>query len=213
MPAFADAFVLLFIAVDVLGVAPLYLSLTGTLDPAKRRRVLRDSILVGGATSAVFSLVNAVLLRPLGYEEPERMMMIHEIIPESRVPRFGVSPADFLDMREYQTSFTDLGIYRTRPMELSGIADPESIVVAEVSAAVFPLLGVNAAEGRTFLPEEDQAVRSVIFISDELRRRRFAASSPIGERLLLDRQRALVALPGAGQVALLLQQQTQVAEH
>ena len=56
-----------------------------------------------GANSAIFSLVNAVLLRPLGYEDPERLMMIHEIIPESRVPRFGVSPTDYLDLVQYQT--------------------------------------------------------------------------------------------------------------
>ena len=67
-----------------------------------------------GANSAIFSLVNAVLLRPLGYQDPERLMMIHEIIPESRVPRFGVSPADYLDLDQYQGSFTDIGVYRTR---------------------------------------------------------------------------------------------------
>lgn len=141
-----------------------------------------------GATSAVFSLVNAVLLRPLGYREPDRMMMIHEIIPESKVPRFGVSPADFLDMRAYQNTFTDLAIYRTRPMELSGTGEPESITVAEVSASLFPLLGVSATEGRTFLPGEDETDHLVMIISDGLRRRRFAGSSPIDERLLLDRR-------------------------
>jgi predicted permease len=141
-----------------------------------------------GATSAVFSLVNTVLLRPLGYESPGRLMMIHEAIPQSGVPRFGVSPADFLDLREYQGSFTDLGLYRVRSRELSGVADPESIHVAEVSAAVFPLLGVGAAEGRTFVPDEDRSEQSVVVIGDRLRRRRFPASSPIGERLVLDRQ-------------------------
>ncbi len=141
-----------------------------------------------GANSAIFSLVNAVLLRPLGYQDPERLMMIHEIIPESRVPRFGVSPVDYLDLDQYQASFTDLGVYRTRPMELSGSGNPESIGVAQTSAAVFPLLGVNAAEGRTFLPEEDQSEQAVAVISESLRRRRFAASSSIGERITLDRQ-------------------------
>ena len=115
-------------------------------------------------------------------------MMIHEIIPESKVPRFGVSPADYFDLDQYQGSFTDIGVYRTRTMELSGTGTPESVSVAQTSAAVFPLLGVSAADGRTFLPEEDQAEQSVVVISDGLRRRRFAASSPIGERLTLDRR-------------------------
>jgi len=141
-----------------------------------------------GANSAIFSLVNAVLLRPLGYHSPERLMMIHEIIPESKVPRFGVSPADYLDLDQYQSSFTDIGVYRTRSVELSGSGDPETINVAQTSAAVFPLLGVGAAEGRTFLPEEDQSEQSVVVISDGLRRRRFAAASPIGERITLDRR-------------------------
>ena len=141
-----------------------------------------------GANSAIFSLVNAVLLRPLGYHAPERLMMIHEIIPESKVPRFGVSPADYLDLDQYQSSFTDIGVYRTRSVELSGSGDPETIVVAETSAAVFPLLGVGAAEGRTFLPAEDQSEQSVVVITDGLRRRRYAASSPIGERITLDRR-------------------------
>jgi predicted permease len=141
-----------------------------------------------GAASAVFSLVNTVLLRPLGYLRPERLMMIHEVIPQSGVPRFGVSPADFLDLREYQGAFTDLGIYRVRHRELSGVADPESVVVAEVSAAVFPLLGVSAAQGRTFAPDEERSEQSVVVIGDRLRRRRFGASSAVGERLTLDRQ-------------------------
>ena len=141
-----------------------------------------------GANSAIFSLVNAVLLRPLGYQEPERLMMIHEIIPESRVPRFGVSPADYADLDQYQGSFTDIGAYRTRTMELSGSGTPESISVAQTTAAVFPLLGAAAADGRTFLPAEDQSEQSVAVITESLRRRRFAASSPVGERIILDRR-------------------------
>ena len=141
-----------------------------------------------GANSAIFSLVNAVLLRPLGYVAPERLMMIHEVIPESKVPRFGVSPVDYLDLEQYQTAFTDIGAYRTRAMELSGASSPESVTIAETTAAVFPLLGVNPVEGRTFLDAEDQSTPSVAVISDSLRRRRFAAASPIGERILLDRR-------------------------
>ena len=141
-----------------------------------------------GANSAIFSLVNAVLLRPIGFHAPDRLMMIHEIIPESKVPRFGVSPVDYLDLDQIQGSFTDLGVYRTRAMELSGTGNSESLAVAQTSAAVFPLLGVNAAEGRTFLAAEDQAEQSVAIISESLRRRRYAASSPIGERITLDRR-------------------------
>jgi putative ABC transport system permease protein len=73
-------------------------------------------------------------------------------------------------------------------MELSGTGSPESVAVAQTSAAVFPLLGVAAAEGRTFLPEEDQNEAAVAIVTESFRRRRFAASSPIGETILLDRR-------------------------
>jgi len=141
-----------------------------------------------GANSAIFSLVNAVLLRPIGYQDPERLMMIHEAIPESKVLRFGVSPADYLDLDQMQGSFTDVGVYRTRVMELSGSGTPESITIAQLSAAVLPLLGVGAAEGRIFMPEEDQSEQSVALISEALRRRRFLNSPPIGERITIDRR-------------------------
>ena len=115
-------------------------------------------------------------------------MMIHEIIPESRVPRFGVSPADYLDLDQYQRLLHGIGVYRTRAMELSGTATPESITVAQTTAAVFPLLGVGAAEGRTFLPEEDQAEQPVAIISE----RCGAAASPLRRRsasaIVLDRR-------------------------
>ncbi|HJU44129.1 MAG TPA: ABC transporter permease [Vicinamibacterales bacterium] len=141
-----------------------------------------------GANTAIFSLVNAVLLRPLGYHEPERLMMVHEVIPESKVPRFGVSPVDYLDLDQYQSAFSGVGAYRTRAMELSGTGSPESVLIAETTPSLLPLLGVNAAEGRTFLPEEGQSDPSVAVISDALRWRRYAASSPIGERIFLDRR-------------------------
>ena len=73
-----------------------------------------------GANSAIFSLVNAVLLRPLGYPDAHRLMLIHEGIPQSGVPRFEVSPADYLDLAGYQRSFSAIGAYRIRSLELSG---------------------------------------------------------------------------------------------
>ena len=77
-----------------------------------------------GANSAIFSLVNAVLLRPLGYESPIDDI-IHEMIPESRIPRFGVSPADYGDLHRYQASFTDWGSTVRRPQSCPGPGEPE----------------------------------------------------------------------------------------
>jgi putative ABC transport system permease protein len=140
-----------------------------------------------GANAAIFSLVNAVLLRPLGYRAPERLMLIHEGIPESKVPRFGVSPADYIDMLQYQTSFEALGAYRTRRLELSGGVDPEQVVTAQMTPSVFPILGVAPAMGRTFRDDEEQG-EFVAVISHGLWQRRFGGQGPLGERLLLDRR-------------------------
>ena len=141
-----------------------------------------------GANSAIFSLVNAVLLRPLGYHDPERLISIYETIPESKVPRFGVSPPDYIDLVEYQHSYDAIGAYRTRSFELSGTGRPEQILGAQVSATIFPLLGVEAAFGRTFLAEEDQREQAVAVISDGLWRRAFGGKPMVGERIVLDRQ-------------------------
>jgi putative ABC transport system permease protein len=152
-----------------------------------------------GANSAIFSLVNAALLRPLGYDKPDELMMIHEIIPESKVPRFGVSPVDYLDLREYQHSFSAIGVYRTRPFELSDTGAPEQITVAQVSSSVFSVLGVNPGVGQTFSSEDDSVDRSVVVISDRFAQRRFAGRDAVGARLLLNRRPYTVigVMPGS----------------
>jgi putative ABC transport system permease protein len=141
-----------------------------------------------GANTAVFSLVNAVLLRPLGYADADRLVLIHEGILESGVPHFEVSPADYLDFVQLQHSFSALGAYRTRRLELSGGTMPDQIVGAEVSSTVFPVLGVGAALGRVFLPDEDAAERNVVVISDAFWRNRLGGRDIADARILLDRK-------------------------
>ena len=97
-----------------------------------------------GANSAMFSLVNAVLLRPLGYVEPERLMLIYEGFRGSAFDKVGVSPPDFVDLTTLQRSFSSIGAYRTQQYELSGAGEPEQITGVRVSASVFPILGVSA---------------------------------------------------------------------
>jgi predicted permease len=139
-----------------------------------------------GANSAIFSLVNAVLLRPLGYREPERLMMIHEIIPESKVPRFGVSPADYVDIEQYQGSFEQLGIYRTRRAELSGGAEAEQVITAQMSPSVFAILDAAPAIGRVFGTQDEQG-EAVAILSDGLWQRRYGRQNVIGTKIVLDR--------------------------
>jgi putative ABC transport system permease protein len=141
-----------------------------------------------GANSAIFSLVNAALVRPLGFADPERLMLVYETILGAGVGRFDVSPPDYLDLLQYQKSFSGVGAYRVATLELSGSAEPEQIDAAEITASLFPVLGVQAAEGRTFLPDEDQAESNVVIISHALRERRFAGRPVLGTPIVLDRK-------------------------
>jgi predicted permease len=140
-----------------------------------------------GANTAIFSLVNAALLRPTGYHDSDRLMVIHSAIPESGVPRFEVSPPDYLDLVQYQQTFEAIGAYRTRTLELSGTGDPEQVRGAEITASVLPVLGVAAAEGRVFLDDDGQRGGNAVIISHQLWLRRFAGRPALGERLVLDR--------------------------
>ena len=141
-----------------------------------------------GANSAIFSLVNAVLLRPVGYADPDRLMLIYEAIPESGIARFDVSPPDYIDLVAYQQSFQAIGAYRTRPVELSGSGEPEQVPGAELTASVFGVLGIPSKHGRTFLPDEDQKDGRVAVISHRLWMRRFGGEDVLGRSLVLDRR-------------------------
>jgi putative ABC transport system permease protein len=142
-----------------------------------------------GANSAIFSLVNAVLLRPLGYVEPERLLLMYEGFRGSAVAKIGVSPPDFIDLTTLQRSFSSLGAYRTQQYELSGAGESEQITGVRVSAAVFPILGVPTALGRTFLESEDQPGQDVAVLSYGLWRRRYGGDpNALGRTITLDRR-------------------------
>jgi putative ABC transport system permease protein len=141
-----------------------------------------------GATSAIFSLVNAVLLRPPGFPEPERLVLMHEVIPESGVPRFGVSPADYLDIEQLQRSFAALGIYRTRFMELSGSGDPRQIAVTQLTPSVFAVLGVSADIGRTIVEDDARSGARVVVVSDGLWQSAYGGQPLVGEQITIDRE-------------------------
>jgi putative ABC transport system permease protein len=141
-----------------------------------------------GANSAIFSLVNAALVRPLGFADPERLMVVYESIPPSGVERFDVAPADYLDLVQYQQTFSAIGAYRILTVELSGGGQAEQIDAAEITSSLFGTLGVAASEGRTFLPEEDQQQSNVAIISHALWTRRFGGRSPLGSAIVLDRK-------------------------
>lgn len=139
-----------------------------------------------GANTAIFSVVNGVLLRPLPYENPERLVFIHEAMP--RLPLMSVSLPDFADWRERQRSFTDLAGYRDTEYDLTGVDIPERLDAYLVSASLLPVLGVRPALGRNFLPEEDtRNGPPAVMLSHGFWVRRFAGDPKVlGRTLTLD---------------------------
>ena len=132
-----------------------------------------------GANTAIFSIVNAVLLRPLPYPNADRLVRVYEILKDD--PRPGsVSVMNWYDWRRQAASFAALGGYSASGGILGGEGEPERVRVGYVSAEVLPMLGVRPARGRLFLKDEDvKGKHRVVVLSDALWRRRFGADSSI----------------------------------
>src|ERR1700704_2858302 len=105
-----------------------------------------------GANTAIFSVVNAVMLRPLPYKNPDRLVSLWENVPEHG--RWRATPANFLDWKKQNTSFEDLAAFGASTMTLTGSGDPEQLQGARAAAGYFAVLGVEPMLGRSFLPEE-----------------------------------------------------------
>jgi putative ABC transport system permease protein len=148
-----------------------------------------------GANTAIFSVVNAVLLRPLPYGEPDRLVWMWGNFPLGN--RAAVSPLDFLDYREQNHVCSQLAAFIAGDgaINLTGDGEPERIPNTLVTANFFQALGVNPLLGRAFLPEEDQQGRDhVVVLSYGLWQRRFGGDrSIIGKELILDGENYLVA--------------------
>jgi putative ABC transport system permease protein len=109
-----------------------------------------------GATSAIFSIVNAVQLRPLPYREPERLFMLFEHNLRSGRDQVRVAPNNFLDWQKRNHIFEEIAaVYSFDLKTLSGAGEPEQVELHQVTANFFPLLGVEAYLGRTFTQQED----------------------------------------------------------
>jgi predicted permease len=107
-----------------------------------------------GANTAIFAIVNGVLLRPLGYPEPERLVLVTSQFPDMGFDQFWISPPEFLELRERSRSFQALGAYTTDEDNLGTKERPTRVRLAQVSADFFDALGVPPLLGRTLRPEE-----------------------------------------------------------
>jgi putative ABC transport system permease protein len=145
-----------------------------------------------GASTAIFSVVNGVLLRALPYYEPERLVMVWAHRPllqaQTGLADFPVAVADFVDWRNQSQVFEQMAAMRPLRINLTGGGEPESVVGLRASASLFPLLGARFAVGRAFLPEEDRAgADRVVVISHGLWQRRYGADEKlIGQKITLN---------------------------
>jgi len=109
-----------------------------------------------GANTAIFSLVNAVLLKPLPFAEPERLVMVWEDASAIGFPRDEVAPANYVDWKSQNQSFEDMATLNWKNFNLTGDGEPERVLAHGVSANFFPLLGVQPVIGRNFSAAEDK---------------------------------------------------------
>lgn len=145
-----------------------------------------------GANTAIFSVVNSVLLSPLPFQHSERIVYILEKLPGFSMD-IPMNATDYNAFTDRQQSFEQLGIYSNRHFDLSGTGDPERVMGARASASVFPLLGVAPMLGRTYTRSEDVPGQNVVVLSYGLWQRRFGADySIVGKSIQMDRQPYIV---------------------
>src|SRR6266404_5912058 len=137
-----------------------------------------------GANSAIFSVVNTVLLRPLPYKNPDALVMVWDDQTHLGFPKDTPSPANFLDWREQNTVFEGMAAMTERSFNLTGAGEPERFDGRRVSANLFSLLGVEPQLGRAFTADEDKPGIRVVILSHRMWQRRFGGDPTIVGRAL-----------------------------
>ena len=138
-----------------------------------------------GANTAIFSLVNSILLRPLPYREPDRLVHLIQSSPKLDLATWGVSQADFAAYREQNHTLESVALFNSGGTNLTGVGEPERLAVTNSTADFFKVLGVSPILGRAFDQGEDSAGRNgVCVISYGLWQRRFGADPNIVGRTL-----------------------------
>jgi predicted permease len=150
-----------------------------------------------GANTAIFSIVNSVLLKPLAYREPGRLYVVAEVVPglAQLYPMLPDNALHFTEWRKRCSSFERMAAMDSRTLNLTGAGEPERVDVVRASANLFDVLGVQPRVGRGFMEEEDQPGRNrVVVIADSLWKRRFNADPAlVGKTIRLDGAAHVVA--------------------
>ena len=138
-----------------------------------------------GANTAIFSVVNTVLLRPLPYKDPEQLVMVWEDASRQGYPRDTPAAANYVDWRDQNSVFSGMAAIADNNFNLTGVGDPERLKGRFVSANLFPLLGVDPQLGRVFTAAEDQpGSQKVVLLSHRLWQRRFGGDPAIVSKTL-----------------------------
>src|SRR5712664_163349 len=140
-----------------------------------------------GANTAIFSAVEAVLLKPLPFAQPDRLVIVWEDMSFLGFANNTPAPANYVDWRAQNRVFTDMAATRFTTASLTGDGQPEQLSGKQVTPNFFDVLGVQPAVGRPFTPEEDQARSPVVVLSYGVWRRRFGGDETlIGREILLN---------------------------
>jgi putative ABC transport system permease protein len=127
-----------------------------------------------GANTAIFTVVNSVLLQPLRFQKPEQLTVVRERNLKAGFPQFSLSPGNYVDFRDHNHSFSGIAAFGSQGLNLSGGAEPERLRGARVSVEFFEVLGSTPELGRTFTVQEMQPGSHVAILSYGLWQRRFS---------------------------------------
>lgn len=176
--------------------------LTLAIRSARRRpaftAVLVAALMLGiGLTTSIFSVFYGVLLRPLAFQDPSRLVLVKVSLPEVVPFPINMPPAHALEFARSE-AFKDGAIFVSRARNVEG-DPPERVNTLRASWRLLPLLGVTPAEGRNFIEEEDRAGVPVALVSETLAMRRFGARQALGRTILLDKRpyQIIGVLPGS----------------
>jgi hypothetical protein len=155
-----------------------------------------------GANTAIFSVINGILLKPLAYPEPERLVAVWQTAPGIGInKRFEVSPAEYFVFREENRTLQKFGLWSGGTSTVTGVADPEQLQSLNVTYEIFEALHVPPVLGRGFTAQDDSpGSPDVVILSYAYWQRRFgAAPAAVGRRILVNgRAREIVGVMPSG---------------
>jgi putative ABC transport system permease protein len=147
-----------------------------------------------GANTAIFTVVNTVLFRPLGFPDQDRLLFLTEGLPALGYPVIQFACPDYLFVRAHARSLESIAAYENGSYEISTAGNPRQATGARATASLFEVLGIKPVWGRVFTPEEDEDAKSVVVLSNGLALSSFgSAKNAVGRTMRIDRKAYSIA--------------------